>query len=73
MPKLLFNYLTKTHTHRRRYPDCRCSIGWCAPNHDEVNTPFSPIPLAMNDRSVLHSNKHVGDAVFGIVLGVFRV
>ena len=45
--------LTHTPTHRR----CRCSMGRCAPNHDEVNAPFSPVPLAMNGRSVLHSNK----------------
>ena len=28
-----------------------------ASNHDEVNAPFSPVPLAMNGRSLLHSNK----------------
>ena len=43
------------HTHRRR--GCHCSMGQCAPNHDEVNAPFSPIPLALNGHSVLHSNK----------------
>ena len=48
---------TCAHTHTRRHPGCRCSVGRCAPNHDEVNAPFSPVPLAMNDRSVLHSNK----------------
>ena len=29
----------------------------CAPNHDKVNASFSPVPLAMNGRSLLHSNK----------------
>ena len=52
----------------RRRPGCRYSMGRCAPNHDEVNAPFSPVPLAMYDRSVLHSN-----GVFAIVLGIFRV
>ena len=42
---------THTHTHRRRRPGCRSSMGWCAPIHDEVNAPFSPFPLTMNDRS----------------------
>ena len=49
--------LMHTHTHTHRRPGCRCSLGRCVPNHDEVNAPFSPIPLAMNGRSVLHSNK----------------
>ena len=49
--------LARTPTHRRRRPGCRCSMGRCAPNHDEVNAPFSPVPLAMNGRSVFHSNK----------------
>ena len=51
---------THSHTHaciHRHRPCCRCSMGWCAPNRDEVNTPFSPVPLAMNGRSVLHLNK----------------
>ena len=30
------------------------------PNHDGVNAPFSPILLAINDRSLLHSNKRLG-------------
>ena len=48
---------TRTPTHHRRRPGCRCSMGRCAPNHDEVNAPYSSVPLAMNGRSVLHSNK----------------
>ena len=44
-------------THCRHRPGCHCSMGRCAPIHDEVNTPLSPLPLAMNGRSVLHSNK----------------
>ena len=35
-------------------------MGGCAPNHDEVDAPFSPIPLANNGGSVLHSNKQTG-------------
>ena len=49
--------LAHTPTHLRRRPGCRCSMGWCAPNHDEDNAPLSPVPLATNGRSVLHSNK----------------
>ena len=52
---------TRAHAHpptqRRHRPGCRCSMGRCAPIHDEVNTPLSPLPLAINGRSVLHSNK----------------
>ena len=48
---------THPPTHHLRRPGCRCSIGRCVPNHDKVNTPFSPVPLAMNGQSVLHSNK----------------
>ena len=45
-----------THRRRRRL-GCRCSMGRSAPNHDEVNAPFTPVPLAMDGQSVLHSNK----------------
>ena len=66
---------SSTHppTHRRRRPGCRCLTGRCAPNHDKVNAPFLPVPLAMNGRSVLHSNKEsrICDAVFAIILGGF--
>ena len=48
---------THLRTPARRRPGYRCSMGRCAPNHDEVNAPFSPVSLAMNGRSVLHSNK----------------
>ena len=44
--------LAHTPTHRRRRPGCHCSMARCAPNYDEVNAAFSPVPLAMNDRSV---------------------
>ena len=48
---------SRTHTPTHRRPGCRCSMGRSAPNHDEVNAPFSPVPVAMNGRSVLNSNK----------------
>ena len=50
--------LAHTHlpAHHHRRSGCRCSMGRCAQPHDKVNTPFSPVPLAMNCRSVLHSS-----------------
>ena len=48
---------THPPTHRHHRPGCRCSMGRCAPNHGEVNAPFSPVRLATNGRSVFHSNK----------------
>ena len=56
---------THTHTHSRirTHPPTTITVQvvaarWvCSPNHDEVNAPFSHVPLAMNGRSVLHSNK----------------
>ena len=54
---------TRTHeyayppTHRRHRPGCRCSIGRCEPIHDEVKAPLFAFSLAVNGRSVLHSNK----------------
>ena len=50
-------WCTRTHTPTHRRPGCRCSMGRCAPNHDKVNAPFLHVPLAMNGRSVLYSNK----------------
>ena len=76
--QIILSYMANTSsthppTHRRRHPGCRCLTGRCAPNHVKVNAPFLPVPLAMNGRSVLHSNKEsrICDAVFAIVLGGF--
>ena len=47
---------THTPTHRHRRSGFRCSISqWC-PTMTELR-PFSPVPLAINGRSLLHSNK----------------
>ena len=71
---------THTHAHTRINPPTTVAIQiyavrWVGvPNHDEVNAPFSRVPLAMNGRWVLHSNKQlcmlrdIRDS-----LGVFRV
>ena len=54
---------TRPHSRTRTHPPTTVAIQvvavrWVgAPNHGEVNGPFSPAPLAMNDESVLHSNK----------------
>ena len=54
---------TRTHTHTHTHTTVAVqvvavTVRWVgAPNHDEVNAPFSPVPLAMNDWSELHSNK----------------
>ena len=52
---------TRAHT-RTHQPttiaDQIVAVRWVgASNHDEINAPFSPVPLAMNGRSLLHSNK----------------
>ena len=53
----------RTHSRTRTHPPTIIAVQvvaarWVgAPIHDEVNAPFSPVPLAMNGRSVLHSNK----------------
>ena len=57
----------RTHTHtlacthppasRRHHRGCRCSMGRCAPNHDEDIPSFRLFRLTTNGRSVLHSNK----------------
>ena len=48
---------THAHTPTHRRPGCRCSMGRCAPSHDEVSAPFSPVPLAMNGRSVFQNKQ----------------
>ena len=70
--QILLSYLantSRTHarTHARTLAHTRLpttiavqvvAVRWVgAPSHDEVNAPFSPVPLAMNGRSLLHSNK----------------
>ena len=65
---------TRTHAHTHPPPSrFRLSL-FDGPNHDEVNAPFSPVPLAMNDRSLLHSNKQ-SRMRLGIrdIFGCFRV
>ena len=48
----------RTHTHSRPPTTVAVqvvAVRWvCAPNHEEVNAPFSLVPLAMNGRSVFH-------------------
>ena len=52
-----------THAHTRTHSPTTIAVQvvaarWVgAPNHDKLNAPFSPVPLAMYGRSVLHSNK----------------
>ena len=61
--RILQTHHARTYTHTRTHPPTTVAVQvdtvrWVgAPNHDEVNAPFSPVPLAMNGRSVLHSNK----------------
>ena len=67
---------THTRTHAHTHPPTsrfRLSL-FDGPNHNEVNAPFSPVPLAMNDRSLLHSNKQ-SRMRLGIrdIFGCFRV
>ena len=45
---------TDSPTHHNHRSGCRCSM---RSTMNEVNAPFSPVPLAMNGHSVLHSNK----------------
>ena len=48
--------MTHACTHRHRRSGCRCSISRWRPTMTEL-CPFSPGPLAINCRSLLHSNK----------------
>ena len=50
---------SRTHTHQSTTIAIQvvAARGVGAPNHDEVDAPFSPVPLAMNGCSVLHYNK----------------
>ena len=58
---------TITHAHTRAHAHTHTTVAvqvvavtvqWVgAPKHDEVNAFFSVVPLAMNGRSALHSNK----------------
>ena len=55
---------SRTHTHTRSHthpppPPSRLSLfdGSVCADDDEVNAHFSSVPLAMNGRSVLNSNK----------------
>ena len=60
-----------THTHRHRRSGCRCSMGRWRPTVTELR-PFKLVPLAINGRSLLHSNKHWrGRPGFSELLGVF--
>ena len=57
--QILLSYIAniwRTHPRTPTPPPFRlsCSMG---PNHDGVNAPFSPVLLANNGRSLLHSNK----------------
>ena len=57
--QILLSYIaniSRTHPRTPTPPPFRlsCSMG---PNHDRVYATFSPVPLANNGRSLLHSNK----------------
>ena len=77
LSQILLSYIpntSRTHAHARTYTHrrsgCRCSMGRCA----RPWRPFSPVPLAINDRSLLHSNNlSCARSGFPEVLGVFRV
>ena len=56
--QILLSYIANTSRTHARMQVVAVTVRWVgAPNHDEVNAPFSPVPLAMNDWSELHSNK----------------
>ena len=69
--QILLSYIAKTlrthaRTHARTHTPTAIAVQVVAarwvgvPNHDEVIAPVSPVPLTMNGRSVLHSNKQSG-------------